>query len=274
MFLEFTTAIAMLATAPHPAQPVVDAERAFAAKVKAEGMKRGFLAFAAPGAFMFTPQPTPVTEAFAGAPETVETPPLEWWPQFAGMAASADFGFTTGPATSPVRYFTVWRRQADGSWKYIYDGGSPTGGPMPPQGDKPVVFLAQSGAGAGSAAQALEELAPIEAELARDAAGDAKTAFLRHLADDGIVGGSGQPAYNGRAEQEAELARRPAALQLRPLGGEASGAGDMAFTYGEARWTREDKVRWGHYVRIWQKRSEGWRLAIDFLIPAPGTPPL
>jgi hypothetical protein len=93
------------------------------------------------------------------------------------------------------------------------------------------------------------------------------------LAEDGLIAGSPLPGGIGRAEQAQVLARRPASLSLRPIKGVASQAGDLAFTYGEARWSRDGAARWGHYVRIWQKRSEGWRLAIDMLIPARGPQP-
>jgi hypothetical protein len=42
----------------------------------------------------------------------------------------------------------------------------------------------------------------------------------------------------------------------------------MVFTYGAAEWTSAGKPRRGHYVRIWQVREEGWRLAADILLPA------
>ena len=70
-----------------------------------------------------------------------------------------------------------------------------------------------------------------------------------------------------------ELARQPARLTMRALGGLASSAGDLAFTWGELHWTRADQPRWGHYARIWQKRTEGWGLVADMLIAAPVPPP-
>ncbi len=269
-------------TAPAAAQPaaldeVIAAERAFAADTRERGFKAGFLAAVAPDGFIFQPGPTPARPLLERAPDAGPPgppgPPLFWWPLFAGVANSGDLGFTTGGATIPVRYFTVWRRQPDGSWRWIYDGGPPLQSPLAGGADDPVTRLPAATAAAGSAEAALAELRPLEDELARLAAEDNEAARLRFLAEDGLAAGSATASFPGRAQQAAELARQPARQRLRQLGGIASRAGDMAFTWGEARWTRDGQARWGHYARIWQKRREGWRIVVDMLVPAPGAPP-
>ena len=60
---------------------------------------------------------------------------LKWEPEFADISAGGDFGVTTGPweiqeyrpGTQPLMkgyFLTVWRKQADGSWKVILDNGA------------------------------------------------------------------------------------------------------------------------------------------------------
>ena len=260
-------------TGPAPIDQVIAAERAFAADTRARGFKRGFLAAAAPDAIVFQPGPVNARTGLEALPdEAPPGPPLFWWPEYAGVANSGDLGFTTGGATIPVRYFTVWRRQADGRWRWIYDGGPGLEAALPERAGGAVARLAPATAAAGSPERALAEIAPLEADLARLAATDAPAAHLEYLAADGLIGGSRTATWPGRGHR-AELARRPAQARLRPIGGVASRAGDMAFTYGEARWTQSERPRWGHYARIWQKRTEGWRLVVDILVPAPGAPP-
>jgi hypothetical protein len=70
-----------------------------------------------------------------------------------------------------------------------------------------------------------------------------------------------------RVMYELELQTRPGQLALSPLGGRASAAGDLVYTYGDARW---DGGR-AHYLRVWQKRPEGWKLVFDGLIPVRAT---
>lgn len=272
----FAIAVALLAAPPPASSPeaVVHAERAFAAEVSAKGFKKGFLAFAADDAVLFQPGVVNARASLGALPDAPpENPPLDWWPEWAGMAASGDFGFTTGPASIPVRYFTVWRKQADGSWKWIYDGGPGLRELMPGGASVTPSYLPASTAGTESAKKALAEIAPLETRLALASTADARRALAALLAPEALVASSGHAGAAGQEHQAAALAARPASLQLHPLKGEASSAGDMAFTYGDARWTRDDQPRWGHYVRIWQKRTEGWRLVVDMLLAAPGAPP-
>jgi ketosteroid isomerase-like protein len=69
---------------------------------------------------------------------------LTWIPLRAEVAASGDLGWTTGSyeltrldeqGAAHVRrgkYVTIWRRQADGSWKAVLDGGNPDAPPPAP----------------------------------------------------------------------------------------------------------------------------------------------
>ena len=86
------------------------------------------------------------------------------------------------------------------------------------------------------------------------------------------MGSPAQPQAD-RAGQAAELARRPVQLNLSPQGGKASQAGDLVFTYGEARWSRDNQSRWGHYVRIWQMRESGWKIVFDEILGVPANIP-
>lgn len=58
---------------------------------------------------------------------------LEWAPIIGQAAASGDLGFTIGEATATnpdtgerrySKYITVWKRQPNGTWLYVIDGGN------------------------------------------------------------------------------------------------------------------------------------------------------
>jgi ketosteroid isomerase-like protein len=63
---------------------------------------------------------------------------LTWHPVYASVAGSLDLGFTIGDYTLTARgasgaavqrfgkYLTVWKRQRDGTWKFVIDGGNGT----------------------------------------------------------------------------------------------------------------------------------------------------
>ena len=56
---------------------------------------------------------------------------LSWEPKFARADASGELGYTYGTwtyesagAVSRGKYVTIWRRQEDGTWKAVFDGGN------------------------------------------------------------------------------------------------------------------------------------------------------
>lgn len=119
----------------HPAQGVLDADRAFAARAKAVGAGQAFGEFAESRVQMLN-DPIPGSNA-ADLPKLFN-PNLEidWGPVDGAVSVDGTLGFTWGKARyfehkadgtteelPPTRYVTIWRRQSDGSWKYVADGG-------------------------------------------------------------------------------------------------------------------------------------------------------
>ena len=87
--------------------------------------------FSGPGEFISGPHA--IAESF-GPPTEKNT--LVWHPVHGEVAASGDLGFTVGNAVFTgeredgaklerySKYLTVWKKQRDGSWRYVVDGGS------------------------------------------------------------------------------------------------------------------------------------------------------
>lgn len=276
-----------LALALHPSDqaaadpaPVVAAERAFAADFPALGLGGSFTKWSRPDAVIIGGGgPRTVAEAFADAPRVrgPDEPLIEWWPVFAGVARSGELGFTTGPAAQDgVRYghyFTVWRRQDDGAWRWVYDGGSGASAADQPGPETEPRFLKPATAWAESPEAAWREVAEAEAALAAEARGDQAAAHLARMADDGVLYVAPLAPATGAEAQTAALPAWPATFDFgEAVGGGASDGGDLVWTYGPAAWSRDGRVRQGHYVRLWQKRVEGWRIVMAQLI-APAPPP-
>lgn len=69
---------------------------------------------------------------------------LNWTPLRAEVAKSGDLGWTTGSYEFSVtnaagrtmtrrgKYVTIWRKETNGQWKAVLDGGSPDAPPDPP----------------------------------------------------------------------------------------------------------------------------------------------
>jgi ketosteroid isomerase-like protein len=257
--------------APATAAPVIAAERAFAARAGEIGWIPAFREYTAPDG------QTLGAGGYENAPQSLaETPDdgnrnLFWWPAFAGVSRSGDIGFTTGPAsfdaarTPRIYYFTIWRRQPNGTWRWIYDGGpGPVVDPasVEPGAEPAELPIATRGVGAAASAQvnALEASATNAGELAR------------YIAEDAYVHRTRLPRVSG-LDAAAAMVTPSADVAYTRLRTEASAAGDLVFTLGTAQWTQDGATRNGYYARVWQYRTQGWVIVYDHLIipraPAP-----
>lgn len=247
------------------------AERGFAHASMTLGITPSFQAYVAPDGIIFRPGPVPAVETLASdVDEPGDT--LDWWPSYGGVAASADLGYSAGPwqytrangRSFYGYYVTVWRRQADGAWKFVLDGGGArlNAAPEFSRASAIVVIPASIALSAsGETAQRAEDR--LHGELANS---DASIVF-GFLAENALVTGSGAEPHPISAAAQAELSRRPGHLNYTRLGGGASQAGDVVYTYGQVQNGEAGAAFSGHYVRVWQRRAEGWRIVIDALTP-------
>jgi ketosteroid isomerase-like protein len=256
------------------ADPVIAAERAFAAEAGERGWAAAFRAWHAPGAIVLQPDPIEAAVTLAQFEGDGGTN-LDWRPRYAGIARSGDFGFTTGPfqiVGGPGivgHYFTVWRRQPDGTWKWIFDAGTDVTDPGPIIArDAVLPTLPVASEGAGSAEAAIGEVTAIETQIYRGGALP-NEALARRLSEDARVNRVGAPPGEGRAVSEA-LMLADRGVAFTPLRREASSAGDLVFSMGEVRDEHEGAERLRYYARIWQKRAEGWQVVFDEIVPRRG----
>lgn len=129
---------ALLLAAASPAMTAIDAERAFVADAQKLGQWTAFRKYAADDAVMFVPQQINAQTFLKGKAD----PPVAifWWPGKSFVSCDGSYAVNTGPWVrqwgKAVGYFTtVWKRQADGSWKWIYDGGDGLETPRAEGGD-------------------------------------------------------------------------------------------------------------------------------------------
>ena len=115
-----------------------DLEARFARDVAARG-GAAFADWFAPDGVTLGNGAAPVVGKVAIAKATTWKPQqyqLTWTPTDAVMGPSGDMGYTWGhfeghskdangnPVTTSGRYITIWRKQADGSWKVALDAGA------------------------------------------------------------------------------------------------------------------------------------------------------
>ena len=273
--LVLTTLVGSVASqAPAPAvanaAAVIAVEREFAADGATRGWAASFRRYHAPDAIVLQPDPIKAEITLAkvdgDGPNT-----LLWRPSYAGIARSGDFGFTTGPVQvrgqDGVRshYFTIWRKQADGSWKWIFDAGCDVSdlNPLPADADVPMLPVAAQGT--GSAKSAIDAVGAIEDAVSVDARG-AVGRLLASLSADARVNRVGERPTAGQPAA-SDLMRKDGDVTFKSLMRESSPSGDLVFTLGEARDQVEGRERLRYYARVWQWRPEGWRLVFDELVP-------
>ncbi|HEY0115831.1 MAG TPA: hypothetical protein VGB54_08925 [Allosphingosinicella sp.] len=110
-----------------PAQSVIAAERAFAARAQSEGQWTAFRATAAPDAIMLAPDPINAHQFLA---RFRSDPPVAvmWWPARVWLSCDGSLAVTSGPwvrrgGTQIGSFTTVWKEQDDRSWRWVYDNG-------------------------------------------------------------------------------------------------------------------------------------------------------
>lgn len=117
---------------------LLKADRDFAHYSREHGVAYAFQKFAAPEALSLPMGEAPIRGRDAIFQSMSEFPPGEllWQPVGADLARSGDFGYTWGtyefrtndaegkPAMRHGKYVTVWKKQSDGSWKFVVDTGN------------------------------------------------------------------------------------------------------------------------------------------------------
>ncbi|PIC02015.1 DUF4440 domain-containing protein [Caulobacter sp. X] len=258
------------AQAQTPAAQVEAAERAFAADGLALGVRDSFLKHMADDAIVFAPGPVSARALYEQRPSS-KKPKLEWWPQRVVAARSGDLALSVGPwAINGKRggyYATIWRREPNGGWKWIYDGGAAADPAPAPGPQAPARLDAPAKTGEASAAIAFDKVRAAESALAAAAERDAPGAYRKVLAADAwLLGPKGAEGLAPAAVTE-RVAARPERMALTLRGGGASKAGDFVWTHGETGWAdHQEIIEHAHYMHVWQKRPEGWRLIFEALI--------
>lgn len=264
---------------------MVATERAFSRTSEEKGIRESFTAFIADDGILFRPRAVPGKKWMQEHPLPPSTtrPLLTWQPIFAAISRAGDLGYTTGPwqykndvkEAKPAafgNFMTVWKKQYDGTWKFVLDLGIDNPEPpavprfmsfAPPAGRFRRVNLPNSRAALVSAEKKFSQTS---------AERGAVEAFLAHAAPDVRVFRSGRQPFVGR--KQAVRALPPLAISWSWVPGfsDVSASGDLGYSYGgyELREKSSGKlVESGNYARVWRKAGDVWKVVIDVANPVP-----
>lgn len=255
-------------------QSLWNAETNFAQMAAEKGTRDAFLAHLADNGVIF--QPGPVNGKQYWLKREPSESKLSWYPIFADVARAGDIGYTTGPwefrknanDEKPAGYgqfLSIWKKQKDGTWKVVLDGGidtpAPTGKPPVSQMPEIVPPAADAKINLNSARRAL---AIAEKEFDEASAKDAGAALIADASDEIRVLRSGRFPAVGRDAARLMLSYDHGKMTAKREGGGISRSGDLGYSFGEYSSERLDGIERGSYVTIWKTTLGGnWRLVVD-----------
>ncbi|WP_223548060.1 DUF4440 domain-containing protein [Aestuariivivens sp. NBU2969] len=113
---------------------ILETEHNFAVMAQKEGMNKAFLAYVADnGVLLRNDSIINGKKAISDYMKNATSKGLNWKPSFVDVSSSGDLGYTYGKytytyqdstgkdITSTGIFHTVWKRQTDGSWKFVWD---------------------------------------------------------------------------------------------------------------------------------------------------------
>jgi ketosteroid isomerase-like protein len=265
--------------------PVVEAEHAFAQYSIDHGMKDAFLSFAAPDGVIFRRGPVNAIEVWKSR-NPAPTGLLTWWPVYADVSLAGDLGWTTGPfefrekptdekPAGTGHFFTVWRRQPDGTWKFVLDLGIEHTAPSAPETAlRYPNWLKNSKTASGSSGVEAAQRTLLEAErsLAADSASKGMTTALLARADETLrLYRQNTFPVVGREAVRDTLKTMTEFVKWETLKTDVATSGDLGYAYGTYAVMpkgSEKPSEQGNYARVWRRQGGGpWRVVFNVATP-------
>ncbi len=263
---------------------LVEKEREFARMCLERGIKASFTEFLADDSIIF-PRGVPINgkQFYLQAKENGGL--LTWYPVFARVSATGDLGYSTGPyeyrenpkaeiADIYGTFLTIWKRQADASWKAVLDRGI--------FHQKPAEILSLQSLSTAPKAKNIEKinfetergnLKTLDEKLSAETFKKGEAKSLAALADKEIrVYRENKFPFIGIENARHILLTQPGLLSWQPQFADIARAGDLGYVYGvyqirdKATGADAKVIEQGTYIRIWKKQPNGkWKVAVDLL---------
>jgi hypothetical protein len=280
------TALTLTGAAPAPSS-LVQNEYAFVRAVAEQGIRDGFLMYLDKQAVTFSPKPVNAHDLYQGRKPSATK--LDWYPAYALVASSGDFGVDTGPWTATWtqdgkpqqaygEWLTIWSRNKAGAWHALFDSGvghDTASNEKALKEGAEVVRLTGSGTHL-TAEQAHKALLKAETDFNAVAGDGALRAAYAQFGSDGIrLLRQDKLPVVGRDKVVNDLPAGKSALTWKPSGGSVATSGDIGYLYGMT-YQVDDKgftAPVTSYMHVWQRDKDRWWLLIALDAPLPPPPP-
>jgi len=269
-----TLAVSSVHAAEFTARDLAAEEGKFAAYSVAHDMRAAFLEFFADDSSILRPEMVDAKPWLTARPAPAIV--LDWKTQLAVLSASGDLGLSTGPWTATSKkdakapadhgqFFSIWKRQPNGSWKVLLDHGiSHANAALQ---DAP---LSARDLPATAGKTAFEATDVEQRFIARSAQAGAAIAYSEVIGRQTRLLRSDLPPIDGEAAARDFVKAMVGTWSWNTLRQGTSQAGD--FTYVLGRYSVQEKEgapKSGYYIRAWVREASRWTLAGEVMTPLP-----
>lgn len=255
-----------------PLMQVVNAEKQFAAYAKSNGTVPAFMKFLDDSSKVFDKGKILNGKEF-WQQRKADSSELRWYPEFAEISASGDFGYTSGPWEYRVKkgsekadfrgYFnSIWKKNDVDEWKVMIDLGVPA---SESEYDEEKVEYVSSVID--------EKTTPVSKRNLKNAKRRTnKTEEIADLEGKFIANYADGKAYMKYASPKARFFRPmkkvmkgtitlPDTVQYtyHYTGGEMAHSKDLAYAFGNVTALGKE----GNYLRVWKKEAGEWKIVLD-----------
>lgn len=275
---------------PAALQEMVETERAFAAMGAEKGVYESFFKYFGEEGISFSPHPGKFREGARANPPPNPPPArqfkLEWWPVYGDVAQSGDLGYNTGPTlvtdvtpqNQPSRhgyFFSVWKKQQDGTWNVAVDMGVPTPGVDPAWQDRLRYVRAPQEASKGiaprDASSGTAEMMKLEGEFSKSTRKSAPSGYARYVAGFVRLHRPGEFPMIGREAVSRYVETSLLVVdQWEGIDGGVAASGELGYTYGSYGIRLSGASEKGYFTHVWKRDGKGeWKLVAEVMSPVP-----
>jgi len=244
---------------------LINAEKSFAAYSVAHSTKEAFLHYLDSNGIVFD-QAKAVNGMQLWNAREIRPGILNWWPEYAEISSSNDFGYTAGPwAFQPTKndtvvargqYTTVWHINKNGEWKFLIDLGV---GNAPAHSLKDVTQLTADKKSINK--KDTSSLIVAEKDFIELFNRNPAEAYKKYLSKQSLLNRMAHAPAITSDDQRAVISSTLSSIQFTIDGWNMAPAMDMAYIYG--RTILNGKTE--NYQHIWRHEKDGWKIALEVL---------
>lgn len=258
---------------------LVSAENYFAAKAKENGIRVGFLKVSDNETLVFRPKRVKAKDFYSK--KQINPGELIWEPTYARISRSGDWGFSTGPyiytafsdsLKSYGQYLSIWRADRRGIWKLALNIGTPhpktvNESRMDFKDPKDFKFFRQISP--VRLQQREEMILATDRLLANALTKSTALGYNTFLGEEARLIFPGVEPIIGKENINKFIYEQGINIFSEPEVANRSIGSDLAYSYGSAQITSNNKTGKYNYVRIWESQ-EGfkWNVIVELFSPA------